>query len=171
MKVNINYKSKSVELDIPDEKLEELVKEKKTGWEKPLNSGLTGSLYYYINKSGEVCTDNNHGFEICDKCYERGNCFTSGELAKNIARYQSLDLRIRRRIAEICEPVDWSDGDSCKVYIYYDHCYKKLDVSGWYGCQYSGWHCDTKAHAEQIIEEFKDELTWYFTEFKDRMDG
>ena len=38
MKVNINYKSKSVALDIPDEKLEELVKEKKTGWEKPLYS-------------------------------------------------------------------------------------------------------------------------------------
>lgn len=29
---------------------------------------------------------------------------------------------------------------------------------------------DTKEHAEQVIEEFKDELIWYFTEFKSRMD-
>ena len=171
MKVNINYKGKSVELDIPDEKLEELVKEKKTGWEKPLNSGLTGSLYYYINKHGEVCTDNNHGFGICDKCYERGNCFTSGELAKNIARYQSLDLRIRRRIAEICEPLDWKNRRLSKYEIVYDWHHKDFtiyDAHNWHSGQ---WVCDTEEHAKQIIEEFKDELTWYFTEFKDRMDG
>lgn len=29
---------------------------------------------------------------------------------------------------------------------------------------------DTKECTEQVIEEFKDELIWYFTEFKSRMD-
>lgn len=169
MKVNINYKGKSVELDIPDEKLEELVKEqKKTGWEKPKDD----ESWSFITM--EVKPADCNGWYECPstrKLYKVGNCFSSKELAENIARYQSLDLRIRRRIAEICEPVDWDNGASCKFYIYYDHGYKKLDVSGWYGKQYIGWHCDTKEHAKQILEEFKDELTWYFTEFKDRMDG
>lgn len=30
---------------------------------------------------------------------------------------------------------------------------------------------DTRNHAEQCIEEFRDGLTWYFTECRDRMDG
>ena len=141
--------------------------EEKTGWEKP----VWGQTYWFIDELGEVEGKDWKDDELDEKRYACGNCFTSKELAENIARYTSLDLRIRRRIAEICEPVDWDNGASCKFYIYYDHSYKELDVSGWYGNQYSGWHCDTKEHAKQIIEEFKDELTWYFTEFKDRMDG
>jgi hypothetical protein len=37
--------------------------------------------------------------------------------------------------------------------------------------EFAKWHFDTREHAKQIIKEFKDELIWYFTEFKDRMDG
>lgn len=168
MKVNINYKGKSVELDIPDEKLEELVKEqKKTGWEKLERS----RKYWYVTTSAGIDRHVEVGDVIDGWQYDCGNYFASKELAEHIARYQSLDLRIRRRIAEICEPVDWSDGNSCKYCIYYDHSYKHLYISSWHGNQFSGWHCDTNAHAEQIINEFREELIWFFTEFKDRMDG
>lgn len=168
MKVNINYKGKSVELDIPDEKLEELVKEqKKTGWEKPdLHKN-----YWYINGFSGVERSSWYGEYSGAWYYDCGNCFMSKELAENIARYQSLDLRIRRRIAEICEPVDWNTHNSAKWTIVCDHPRKMLYVDCYYNQHFGQWNCDTKAHAEQIIEEFKDELIWYFTEFKDRMDG
>lgn len=29
---------------------------------------------------------------------------------------------------------------------------------------------DSLQHAQQVMEEFRDELIWYFTEFKERMD-
>lgn len=168
MKVQATYKCKTVEIDIPDEKLEELVKEqKKTGWEKP----VWGQTYWFIDELGEVEGKDWKDDELDEKRYACGNCFTSKELAENIARYQSLDLRIRRRIAEICEPVDWGNVHKLKWRIYYGIGSRRLEISSNDDFRFVAWYCDTKEHAEQIIEEFKDELTWYFTEFKDRMDG
>jgi hypothetical protein len=103
--------------------------------------------------------------------YNVGNCFTSEELGKNIARYQSLDLRIRRRIAEICEPVDWKKRHLPKYEIVFDWITEKFTIYDAHNWHCGQWVCDTEEHAKQIIKEFKDELTWYFTEFKDRMDG
>lgn len=172
MKIKAEYKGKTVEIDIPDEKLEELVKEqRKTGWEKvgsQQNYFSIDSFDYSVRERVSAISPTD--INLSSKLWNVGNHFTSKELAENIARYQPLDLRIRRRIAEICEPVDWNDGNSCKYCIYYDHSYKHLYISSWYGNQFSGWYCDTNAHAEQIINEFREELMWYFTEFKDRMD-
>lgn len=169
MKVNINYKGKPVELDIPDEKLEELVKEqKKTGWEKP---GF-GREYWFVNNSGIVDKYTFSGHDIDKAICGNDCCFTSKELAENIARYQSLDRRIRRRIAEICEPVDWNNYKKPIYLIMCDVLTRELLAAHCHRYRYSiGWYCDTQKHAEQIIAEFKDELLWYFTEFKDRMDG
>lgn len=170
MKVQATYKGKTVEIDIPDEKLEELVKEqKKTGWEKPLHC----EDYYTAdaNHAGFVTIHRCLSTDADDEAYYDGNCFTSKELAGNIARYQSLDLRIRRRIAEICEPVDWNKTVQRKWAIEFIYPQKYLATSGYTSVQFGTWFCDTKEHAEQIISEFCEELIWYFTEFKDRMDG
>ena len=168
MKVQATYKGKTVEIDIPDEKLEELVKEqKKTGWEKP----VWGQTYWFIDELGEVEGKDWKDDELDEKRYACGNCFTSRELAENIARYTSLDRRIRRRIAEICEPIQWRSG-SRKWHIIWNH-NTNFMIIDWIdsAVEYAKWNFDTKEHAEQIIEEFNDELTWFFTEFKDRMDG
>lgn len=168
MKVQATYKGKTVEIDIPDEKLEELVKEqKKTGWEKLERS----REYWYVTTSAGIDRSVEVGDVIDGWRYDCGNYFASKELAENIARYQSLDRRIRRRIAEICEPSDWFDCHSVKYDIVFD--FDTMDFTtycarNWHSAQ---WSCDTEEHAKQIIEEFKDELIWYFIEFKDRMDG
>ena len=167
MKVQATYKGKTVEIDIPDEKLEELVKEqKKTGWEKP----VWGQTYWFIDELGEVEGKDWKDDELDEKRYACGNCFTSKELAENIARYTSLDRRIRRRIAEICEPIQWRSG-SRKWHIIWNH-NTNFMIIDWIdsAVEYAKWNFDTKEHAEQIIEEFNDELTWFFAEFKDRMD-
>lgn len=166
MKVQATYKGKTVEIDIPDEKLEELVKEqKKTGWEKLERS----REYWYVTTSAGIDRNVEVGDVIDGWRYDCGNYFASKELAENISRYQSLDLRIRRRIAEICEPV--IRGTEWRYNIEYDYEDKHCIIHSGMKFAKSSWYCDTREHAEQIIEEFKDELTWYFTEFKDRMDG
>jgi len=168
MKITAEYKGKQVTFDVPDETLDKLIEEpkKKTGWEKP----VWGQTYWFIDELGEVEGKDWKDDELDEKRYACGNCFTSKELAENIARYQSLDLRIRRRIAEICEPVDWKSR-TWKSDIVYIHEEGRLVCGDTMTAQSASWCCDTKEHAKQIIEEFKDELTWYFTEFKDRMDG
>ena len=168
MKIKAGYKGKTIEIEIPDEKLEELVKEqKKTGWEKP----NLGDDYWYINAENCICRGIWGDSSIDNARYDSGNCFTSEILAANVSAYKSLDSRIRRRIAEICEPVNWLDTRTPVYLIMFDSTTRKLQPV--HTIQYIhsiGWWIDTQKHAEQIIEEFKDELTWYFTEFKDRMD-
>lgn len=138
-----------------------------TGWEKP----TIDDDYWYIGADNCICHCCWSNSSIDNARYDSGNCFTSEKLAANVSVYKSLDSRIRRRIAEICEPVGWNDSDQEMFEIVYDADRKHLDVYSSYTIRGAGWYCDTKEHAEQIIEEFKDELTWYFTEFKDRMDG
>lgn len=167
MKITAEYKGKTVEIDVPDEKLEELVKEqKKTGWEQ----SRCGRNYFVVNAEREVKMWFDQNDNMSETLYNVGNYFTSKELAENIACYQSLDLRIRRRIAEICEPITWDNGTKCNYNICYSNILKRVDVSPC-NMTFNSWCCDTKEHAKQIIEEFKDDLLWYFTEFKDRMDG
>ena len=141
--------------------------EKKTGWEKP----DFGGQYYYVGNdvSAHGSTWTNHQLDTCR--YNNANCFTSEELAENIARYQSLDLRIRRRIAEICEPIQWGDCRR-KWHFVWSH-NTNLMIIDWSDSviEYATWNFDTREQAEQIMGEFKDDLLWYFTEFKDRMDG
>ena len=143
--------------------------EKKTGWEKP----TIGDDYWYIGADNCVCHCYWSNSSIDNARYDSGNCFTSEKLAANVSAYKSLDSRIRRRIAEICEPVDWNNTDQSKYCIHgYHHPNKmfELGVEQYAQYHYGLWACDSSTHANQIIEEFKDELTWYFTEFKDRMD-
>ena len=162
MKITVEYEGQPIVVDIPDETLKQIAdrQKKKTGWEKPSDT----DPFYLID---EECRVKSYGFlnggRSSERCYHVGNCFTSLKFAETIARYQSLDLRIRRRIAEICEPV--KDDDAYVIRYNVD----SLE-STCMSCNYGGWRFDTEKHAKQIIEEFKDELIWYFTEFKDRMD-
>lgn len=144
--------------------------EKKTGWEKP----AIGQAYWHIDNIGVVTSSTWDNDPIDHARFDSGNCFTSEELAANVSVYKSLDSRIRRRIAEICEPVDWNNTDQTKYCILgYHHPNKmfELGVEQYSQYHYGLWACDSGTHAKQIIEEFKDELVWYFTEFKDRTDG
>ena len=141
--------------------------EKKTGWEKP----IYGQEYWFIDSEGYVwkCVWSENGKDVMR--YNCGNCFTSEKLAANVSAYKSLDSRIRRRIAEICEPWKWRTNNSRKWFFAWNHNTNHMMID-WVESriEYAKWYFDTREHAEQIIEEFEDELTWYFTEFKDRMD-
>ena len=180
MKVTVKYKNREVEVEIPDEKLEELIKgTEKTGYERIIGD-------FYIAGTGEslICNDTgdavsgnlyqcgNYFSAVSGNLYQCGNYFSSEELASNIARAETLMRRIRRRAVEICKPIDWKKFNIPKWYIYFD--YSSSEISASYAHSVRGLFnivFDTKKHAEQIIEEFKDELIWYFTEYKERMDG
>lgn len=170
MKVKLNYKGKKIVVEIADEELEKLVVEpkKKTGWEKVKN----GEVEFYISALGLVCSDIRKDDSCNDTHRDKvSNNFNSEELTKNIARARALHDNMLRRSVELCDKLDWNNIWQEKYYILYSYGETCLRTSyDFCERQENQIYFDTKKHAQQVIEEFRDELIWYFTEFKERTD-
>lgn len=159
---------REIKVEISENDVENLTKsDKKTGWER-----VEANCEYFLYADGQIETDVENYRSYDKRLYELGNYFSNEQIANDQARAISLWLRIKRWAAEHCEPVDWNNRRTSKYCIFYNYVTNKFDVG------FSSWtplvfciYFDTKDHAEQCIEEFRDELTWYFTECKDRMDG
>lgn len=167
MKVTMTYEGKSVEVEVKDEEFKKLFKkqEKKTGWEKAEEE----EVFYFIDSCMQVCDDWQYNSVLSsERGYEAGNYFNSEKLADNMARAISLWLKIQRRASEICEPID--EEEIIKWIIAF--CNNTIHPVYFAASEiFNTVYFDTKEHAQQIIDEFEDELTWYFTEFKNRMDA
>lgn len=165
MKVTITKDGKSVEAEIPDEQFEKLFADKKTGYER-VNKG---SHYYGINAmiNAQSFTEYNGSYE--KNLYDSGNYFSDKTVAENMARAQCLWNKIHRRAVELCEPVS-ALKEGLVYTIYYSKSNGRIHATAEYGIHFGAIYFDTKEHCRQVINEFKDELLWYFTEFRDRSD-
>ena len=167
MKLTGTYNGEPIELELTEEQVELLrPKRKKTGWER-VEEGET--YWIYDGKSINVVGEENLHYD--DDLFSHANYFSDNSLAQNIIRAQELQRKLWRRSAELCEKVDWSDGKINKYGILYDCHSRRLWASvsqNFYG--FGQVYFDTKEHANQAIDEFHDELIWYFTKFKSRMD-
>lgn len=142
----------------------------------PLGKNISGACfknsnsYYAIFANG--CGSITESFELNDtNKYEKANYFSEENLSANIARAQTLQRKLWRRSAELCEKMNLRDSETQKYGITYDVDNNGLYISSaWNLNDFGQVYFDTKEHAEQVIKEFKDELIWYFTEFQSRMD-
>ena len=173
MKVKLNYKGKEIVAEIADEELEKLVAEpkKKTGWEPVIGHGTQ----FYIDENGliksQTCEGNSFFVNSPDSRDKVSNNFNSEELAKNIARAEALRRNMLRRSIELCNKIDWNNANQPKHRIGFAYDFNSIYFSATYIVRDFGQiYFDTEEHACQVAEEFKDELTWYYTEFKERMD-
>lgn len=166
MKAQLIYNGKAIEVDVSEDQIEKLFDEKKkTGYEPPQYK----ETYFYIDCEGDVCSDYNTMLHGDYKAYQFGNCYRDKALAENMARAQKLWNTIHRRAVELCEPIKISDKKKiCQIVFFTSGTIYPLDRSDTrtFG---TVWF-DTEKHCQQVIDEFKDELMWYFTEFKDRAD-
>ena len=170
MKATLTFEGKTVEVEIAEEEARKIFGEPKTGWER-MDKGVC--YYTLLNVSGLRAgrrEEMNLGEDIAT--YRNGIYFSDLDLARDQARAISLWLRIKRWAAEHCEPVD-CEGRSGKYSFYWDYVAKQVRVSGVLFVYRTAFavYFDTPDHAEQCIEEFRDDLLWYFTECRDRMDG
>lgn len=164
MKAQLICNGKTIEVEVADEQFEKLFVDKKTGYER-----VSETSYWRIGSEGLVIGDADYN-TAADRCrYEFANYFSDKSVAENMARAQRLWNNIHRRAVELCEPV-YQRKDNWYFTICFDPKSSKLYADDWITRRFGLIYFDTVEHCEQVINEFRDELMWYFTEFKDRAD-
>lgn len=167
MKATLTVNGNSVDIELNTEQYEKLFpeKKKKTGYEK-----VSATSYWHIDSDGVVLGEADYNTYSARCRYEFANYFSDKIVAENMARAQRLWNRIHRRAVELCEPI----RPNTPMFVYtisFNTSAPDLFPNIWKVTRNLGEILfDTEEHCQQVIDEFHDELMWYFTEFKDRAD-
>ena len=170
MKAKLIVEGKEFDIEILDPKLQELIAPtKKTGYERGDYNEL-----YYIENIGGVQGFSDWGKNVDEMAYASANYYSDKTVAENNARADKLMRQLRRFAVEHREKkFNWDDYIFPKYYIgyCYDHstltiecCFDNL-MNKTFGVIYF----DSNKTAKLAIETFRDELLWYFTEYKDSL--
>lgn len=151
---------KEFDIEILDPKLQELITPKnKTGYER-LEQGET---FFYQHSDGNVKSGYDHYNGNIYNYFYSANYYSSETVAENNARADRLMRQLRRVAVEHRT----KNNPTEKFYIYY---MKQVGLQvARSDDKYIGPWFDTLHAAAQAIEVFKDELIWYFTEYKDSL--
>lgn len=123
-----------------------------------------GEDYWYISADGMTFMDNWEDDSVnCDQ-YAIGNCFPTEQAAEDAVRV--LKLIQKARESQDGYVPDWKDFEQYKCFVYFDsgeiriliHDYK--DVAPIFG------YWEDELVCEQFIDENRDELRWFFTEYQ-----
>lgn len=168
MKATLTVNGNSIDIELNAEQYEKLFPEekKKTGYEKVEED----EQYWYVDSGVNVSPDSvgwNLNWE--NSRYKNANYFSNEEVANNMARAQRLWNQIHRRAVELCEPI-YQRKDGSLYTICFDPQDNKIFADDWVIRRFGEIYFDTEEHGNQVINEFHDELFWYFTQFKDRAD-
>ena len=169
MKAKLIIEDKEIEVEISEEEYKklQLSEEKKTGYERVPKS----SVYFYTYPSGCVETTCEACYNIDDECYESANYYSDKTVAENNARADRLMRQLRRFAVEHrgCG-VDFNSTETAKHYIFYDCIHDELDITFTFFARVFGMvYFDSEETAQAAIDKFRDELIWYFTEYKDSL--
>ena len=171
MKAKLILNGKEFEVELTEEEAKKFERStKKTGYERVQNAydnfsavtaeGIVNSDYF---------DDTGVGY-FAERCYESANYYSSYEVAENNARADKLMRQLRRFAVEHREKaLDWST-EFHKYTINFDHDDFELSAASWVWTQEFGTlYFDSDETAQLAIDTFRDELIWYFTEYKDSL--
>ena len=157
-------------VELNDETLDRLKEPKKTGYERT----YIGEQYYTvlhgsIESFHEI--DIGHGGLYCLEDYKDANYYSDKTVAENNARADALMRKLRRFAVEHREKeFNWFDESQYKFGFYYYYKDQDIKIAPYLNCKsFGSIYFDTQETAEAAIEEFKDELIWYFTEYEDSL--
>ena len=169
MKAKLIIEGKEMEVEISEEEYKKLQpsEEKKTGYERVPDS----DIYFYAHSGGYVGTASEHYCNIDNEYYELANYYSDKTVAENNTRADKLVRQLRRFSVEHRENgVNFNDTDTKKYYIYYGYQSKEFEIHDVLITKVFGAiYFDSKETANAAIDEFRDELIWYFTEYKDSL--
>ena len=169
MKAKLIIEDKEIEVEISEEEYKKLQpsEEKKTGYERVSES----DIYFYAHTNGDVETTCEACYDIDDECYESANYYSDKTVAENNARADKLMRQLRRFSVEHREDgVNLNDVNTRQYCIYYDYGNNTLGTAfTLYAKTFGTILFDSEETAQAAIDEFRDELIWYFTEYKDSL--
>lgn len=169
MKAKLIIENKEIEVEISEEEYKKLQpsEEKKTGYERVPES----DIYFYANSRGYVETGTEDYCSIDNEYYESANYYSDKTVAENNARANRLMRQLRRFAVEHrANELNWYNINNRKYYITYN--FEDNKISANYKTFLKGLgvtYFDSMETAQAAIDEFHDELIWYFTEYKDSL--
>ena len=166
MKAKLIIEGKEIEIEISEEEYKKL-QPSEIGYERvPKSNG-----FYYANAKGDVGTGIDNYCYADDKYYESANYYSSETVAENNARADKLMRQLRRFSVEHRERgVNLNDTNTKKYYICYDYESNELEATFTFvGRVFGIIYFDSEEAINAAIDEFRDELIWYFTEYKDSL--
>lgn len=166
-KVKLKIDGKEIEVEITQEQFEKLCPKNKTGYERVEKT----VVYYYNSGTGIACRAIDSYSGIDDKYYKTANYYSDETIAENNARADKLMRQLRRFAVEHREKeFDWGNEATAKLYIFYNNIRNELEIDCNTSFQsFGAIYFDTEETAQLAIDTFKDELLWYFTEYKDSL--
>ena len=171
MMAKLIVEGKEFDIEILDPALDKLLKpaEKKTGYER-VDEGSVAYLGY-IHPEGttaNIIDDRSFG---CDYAYDIADYYSDETVAQNNARADKLMRQLRRFAVEHRkEKLDWNDTSQDKYYSEFDQEEVEFNVDGFACFQELGTvFFDSDNTAWLAIDTFRDELMWYFTEYRDSL--
>lgn len=170
MKAKLIIEGKEIEVEVSEEEYNKLqTKQKKTGYERVLS--YSDKPYYCIEGVGNVLALIDTEHETDNLLYETANYYSSEIVAKNNTRADKLMRQLRRFAVEHrANELNWYNINNRKYYITYD--FEDNKISANYKTFLKGLgvtYFDSMETAQAAIDEFHDELIWYFTEYKDSL--
>ena len=169
MKAKLIIEDREIEVEISEEEYKKLQpsEEKKTGYERVADS----DVYFYVNSRGYIETACEDYYDVDNEYYESANYYSDKTVAENNARADKLMRQLRRFSVEHRERgVNLNDMNTRQYCIYYDYGNNTLGTAFTLCAKTFGVICfDSDETAQAAIDEFNDELIWYFTEYKDSL--
>ena len=167
MKAKLIVEGKEFPIEIQDSELQKLLASRKTGYERVDES----QKYWYQASSGNVERKSNMRDNVDAMYYSNANYYSDETIARNNARADNLMRQLRRFAVEHRKKdIDWSNESQGKYYIYNEVNTKNLAVDCCCITKFFGSiYFDTEEVANLAISTFRDELIWYFTEYKDSL--
>ena len=169
MKAKLIIEGKEIEIEISEEEYKKLQppEEKKTGYERVSENGK----YFYEFGKGDVESDIEDYYDIDNEYYESANYYSDKTVAENNARADKLMRQLRRFAVEHRKyKANFNSINATRFYIIYQceiNEIKPYHTS--YAIYFGAIYFDSEETAQAAIDEFHDELMWYFTEYKDSL--
>lgn len=166
MKAKLIIEGKEIEIKISEEEYKKL-HSSKTGYERVVKD----SNYFYVNIGSNVGTGIDNYCFADDKYYKSANYYSSDVVAENNARADKLMRQLRRFSVEHRKyKTNFNSINARRFYIIYQceiNEIKPYHTS--YAIYFGAIYFDSEETAQAAIDEFHDELIWYFTEYKDSL--
>lgn len=161
MKAKLLVEGKEFDIEILDPELQKLLApNKKTGYERV----ELDNTYYYDDCNGSVCNEIEEQHNCDNISYDGANYYSDKTVAENNARADTLMRQLRRFAVEHRENNNPTDRYS--IYYLKDQGLQLRRDRVSYLC---GPWFDSQDTGVKAIEEFNDELIWYFTKYKDSL--